>query len=197
MKFAIQSQKESALIAEILAGDLQLYHQLIRPYERYVYIMTLSCLSSESEAEEAAQETFVRAFRNLRRLPGDASFGAWLFGIVRDEAGKRSSRRESEQIVPANESQDEDVPMSPAILSDWPELASDAVECEETRSLLRHAVERLPCVCRRVFFLRDVEGLNVSEAAQLLDMNTSQVKAALHRARIMLQRLLAPKLTLH
>lgn len=194
MKFAAQSQKESELIAEILTGDLQLYHQLIRPYERYVYIMTLSCLRSEKEAEEAAQETFVRAFRNLRTLPGDSSFGAWLFGIAREEAGKKLSRRASRQTALTSESQNEDVPVSPAVLLDWPELPSDAVECEEVRNLLRHAVERLPCVCLRVFFLRDVEGLNVSEAAQLLDMNTSQVKAALHLARIMLQRLLAPKL---
>ncbi len=197
MKYAVQNQNESELIANILAGDIQLYHELIRPYERCVYIMTLSYVRNKKEAEEVVQETFIKAFRDLRTLPDDSNFGTWLVRIARDEARKWSSRQANEQIVPASESQDEDVPVSPAVLLDWPEPPSNVVECEEVRSLLRHAVERLPNAYQQVFFLHDVEGLNVSETAQLLDMNTSEVKVALHRARITLQRLLAPQLTSH
>ncbi len=61
---------ESELIAAILAGDTELYHQLIRPHERSVYVIALSCLRNKEDAEDVAQETFVRAMRNLGSFPG-------------------------------------------------------------------------------------------------------------------------------
>ena len=189
-----QSQKESELIEKILTGDYQLYHQLVRPYERYVYIVTLSYLRIDEEAEEAAREAFIRAFRDLRTLPGDVSFGMWLIRIALEEGRKRSSQWESTQIVPVDESKNEGVLVSPAILMDWQELPSEVVEHDEVRNLLRRAVERLPDACRQVFFLRDATALKQDEIAKLLEMDISQVKAALHRARIMLQSLVAPAL---
>jgi RNA polymerase sigma-70 factor (ECF subfamily) len=60
--------KESELIAAILAGDTEIYHQLIHPHERRVYIMALSCMKNKEDAEDVAQETFIRALRNLGNL---------------------------------------------------------------------------------------------------------------------------------
>lgn len=60
MNLRVQSGKESELIAAILAGETQLYHQLIRPYERAVYTMSLSYMKNDEDAEDVAQETFIR-----------------------------------------------------------------------------------------------------------------------------------------
>jgi RNA polymerase sigma-70 factor, ECF subfamily len=68
------------------------------------------------------------------------------------------------------------------------------VEREDIRKLLQQAVEMLPNIYQQVFLLRDVEEFNVNDTAQILDISTSPVKVRLHRARMMLQRLLAPKL---
>jgi len=194
MNAGIQSGKESKLIAAILAGDPQLYHHLIRPYERTVYLVSLSCMTNEREADEVAQETFIRAFRDLSAFHCDCDFGAWLIGIAIDEARIRLRHPATTRAASRDEPQREEMPATPALLRDWQELPPDVVNRQEIRNLLRQAVSRLPTSCRQVFLLRDVEALGVNDTAQLLGIDTSLVKITLHRARMILQRLLASKL---
>lgn len=194
MNDSTESGNESALIAAILAGDTELYHQLIRPHERRVYLMALSCMKNNEDAEDVAQETFIRALRNLGAFRGDSKFGTWLVSIALNEARNRLRRQATVRIVPFDESRGEETPVSPALLRDWRELPSEVVEREETRKLLEHAVKMLPDIYRQVFLLRAVEELNVNDTARLLDINTSLVKVRLHRARMMLQRMLVPQL---
>jgi RNA polymerase sigma-70 factor (ECF subfamily) len=89
---------------------------------------------------------------------------------------------------------DEDKGISPALLRDWREIPSAALERKEIRSLIQRAVEQLPDIYRQVFLLRDVEELTISEAAETLDISIPSVKVRLHRARLMLQKQLAPQL---
>jgi RNA polymerase sigma-70 factor, ECF subfamily len=194
MNFRVQGGKESELIAAILAGNAQLYHQLIRPYERSVYMMSLSYMKNEEDAKDVAQETFIKAFRNLWTFRGDSKFGTWLISIALNEARGRLRRQALVRIVPLDELQGETMRISPGPLRDWRELPSDALEREELRNLLQQAVELLPGIYQQVFFLREIEELNVNDTAQTLDISTSLVKVRLHRARMMLKRLLAPKL---
>lgn len=195
MSSSTDNREESELIAAILAGDTELYHQLIRPHERRVYIMALSCMKNKEDAEDVAQETFVRALRYLGAFRGDSKFGTWLISIALNEARSRLRRRATVRIVPFDESQGEEMPVSPALLRDWRELPSEVVEREEIRKLLEHAVKLLPDIYRQVFLLRDVEELNANDTAGILDISTSLVKVRLHRARMMLQRMLVPQLT--
>jgi RNA polymerase sigma-70 factor (ECF subfamily) len=189
MMFAARSEKESMMIANILAGRRHLYHELIRPYERSVYIMILSRSRNEKQAAVLAQETFIRAFHELRTLPSDSHFGTWLLRIAREEADKRSLRWTIEQAACADESQEEEAQAPPAVLQDCPELPS-----EKARHLLQRAVKQLPVVCQRVLFLCDVEAIDKREVAQMLDINVWSVNARLHQARMMLQRVLAANL---
>ena len=93
-----------------------------------------------------------------------------------------------------DEPPDQDGPVSPALLRDWREIPSEAVEREEVRTLLKKAVESLPEMYKQVFLLRDVEELDVNETAQALSISISNVKVRLHRARMMLQKELTPQL---
>lgn len=181
---AARSEKESSTIANILAGRRHLYHELIRPYERSVYIMTLSRLRNEEQAELLAQETFIRAFQELQTLPGNSHFGTWLLRIAREEADKRSLPWTNEQAASADESQKEEA--LPAALQEWSELPSG-----KASHLLRHAVNRLPVLCQRVLFLCDGEAFDRREVAQMLDIDVSSVNTTLHQARRILQRSLA------
>jgi RNA polymerase sigma-70 factor, ECF subfamily len=194
MNCRVQSGKESELIAAILAGDTQLYLQLIPPYGRTVYIMSFSCMKNEKDAEDAVQETFIRAFRDLSAFPSDSNFSTWLIRIVLNEARSRLPQQATIQIASLDEPQGEEMPVSPAFLRDWRELPSDVVEREDIRKLLQQAVEMLPNIYQQVFLLRDVEEFNVDETAQILDISTSLVKVRLHRARMMLQGLLEQKM---
>ena len=181
------------MIASILGGETQLFHELIRPYERRVYAMALSFLRNEADAEDVAQEAFLKAFRNLASFRGDAKLGTWLVSITLNEARSRIRRRDAIKIESLDEP-DEEGKTSPALLRDWREIPSEALERKEVRSLLHKAITALPLIYREVFQLRDIEQLSVQEAAQALGITTSSVKVRLHRARMMLQKTLAPQL---
>jgi RNA polymerase sigma factor (sigma-70 family) len=122
MKFRVQRGEESDLITAILAGELHLYHELIRPYERTVYMMSLSYMKNEKDAEEIAQETFIRAFRDLSTLREDSKFSAWLISIVINEARSRLRRDMTVRTASLGEPQGGEVSASPALLRGWREL---------------------------------------------------------------------------
>jgi RNA polymerase sigma-70 factor, ECF subfamily len=185
---------EMDMIAAILAGESHLYHELIRPYERRVYVMALSYVKNEADAEDVAQEAFIRAFRSLSTYRGDAKFSTWLISITLNQARNCLRRRAAMRMESLDEPSEEGGPVSPALLRDWKELPLEAVERSEVRQLLQQAVEALPVIYREVFLLRDVEELDVNETAHALRISVSNVKVRLHRARLMLQRRLAPQL---
>jgi len=186
---------ESALIARTLAGETQLFHQLIRPYEKLVYVTIFAIVKNETEAEDAAQETMINAFRHLASFRGDAKFSTWLVTIAMNEARKRLRKIK----VGAEDSLDDTKEESegdytPAVLTDWREIPLAALERKELREKLREAVAMLPEKYREVFVLRDIEELNQEETAAALGINVTLVKVRLHRARMMLQKMLVPYL---
>jgi RNA polymerase sigma-70 factor (ECF subfamily) len=194
MKSSTPIRSETEIIAAILAGETQLYHELIRPHERSVYLMALSYMKNEADAEDVAQEAFIKAFRNLSTFRGDAKFSTWLISITLNEARNRLRRQSVVRMQSLDEPPGKDSAVSPALLRDWREIPSEAVEREEVRTLIKKAVESLPEIYRQVFLLRDVEELDVNETAQTLSISISNVKVRLHRARMMLQKELAPQL---
>jgi RNA polymerase sigma-70 factor (ECF subfamily) len=189
-----ESRDEVAMIAAILAGDSQQFHDLIRPYERSVYVMALSFVHDESDAEDIAQEAFLKAFRNLASFRGEAKFGTWLISITLNEARSRLRRKKLLKMEPLEAPNDDGSHVSPALLRDWKEIPSEALERTEMRSLLHKAVEDLPPIYREIFVLRDIEELSISEAAEVLQITVASVKVRLHRARMALQKTLAPQL---
>ena len=184
---------EAGLIARIVAGEKELFHELIQPYERMVYLTLLSIVKNETEAEDGAQETVISAYRHLASFRGDAKFSTWLTAIAINEGRKRLRKAKNA----AEESIEEEVEAhvgdySPAPLTDWREIPLEALERKELREALRVAVAELPDIYRQVFTLRDLEELNVEETAQALGINPGAVKVRLHRARMMLQKRLVP-----
>ena len=94
------TRDEPAIIKLILAGNTQLYHELIRPYERSVYMMALSLLRNEADAEDVAQEAFLKAFDKLGSFRFESKFSTWLISITLNEArGRLPSQRLSSRRV--------------------------------------------------------------------------------------------------
>jgi RNA polymerase sigma-70 factor, ECF subfamily len=194
MTGAPEKRDESQMIASILGGNTQQFHDLIRPHERSVYIMALSLLQNEADAEDAAQEAILKAFRNLAQFRGEAKFGTWLVSIALNEARGRLRSRKAVAMRSIDDISEGQENVSPALLRDWREIPSEALERKEVRQLLQHAIGELPLIYREVFLLRDVEELSVNESAEALGISISSVKVRLHRARIMLQQKLVPQL---
>jgi RNA polymerase sigma-70 factor (ECF subfamily) len=186
---------ESGLIERICLGEKELFHDLVRPYEKRVYLAVLAVLGNEPEAEDAAQEAMIKAFRNLRSFRGEARFGTWLISIALNEARSRlrkSRRMQTESLDEQAELHEGD--FTPALLTDWREIPSETLERSELRATLQSAVGELPPIYREVFTLRDLEELNVEETAKILGVTANVVKVRLHRARMLLQKRLVPLL---
>jgi RNA polymerase sigma-70 factor (ECF subfamily) len=187
-------QEEQRLITQILAGQAQLFHELIRPYERTVYVMALSFMHNEADAEDIAQEAFLKAYRNLSSFRGDAKFGTWLVSITLNEARSRLRKTSNAPMQSLDTASDEEGHVSPALLRDWREIPLEDLERRELKMLLQKAMATLPTMYREVLLLRDIEELNTAEAAEVLKISIASVKVRLHRARLMMQKTLAPQL---
>jgi len=185
---------EAQTIASILAGNTHAFHDLIRPYERSAYVMALSMLKNEADAEDVAQEAFLKAFRNLRSFRAEAKFSTWLLSITLNEARNRLRHRNTVKMESLDELPGEHERVSPALLRDWREIPSQTLERMEVRQMLQQAITSLPPIYREILLLRDVEELSVIESAEALGITESSVKVRLHRARMMLQKKLAPQL---
>lgn len=189
-----QLRDEQGMIALILAGEAHLFHDLIRPYERSVYVMALSFLHNEADAEDVAQEAFLKAFRNLAKFRGEAKFSTWLISITLNEARSRIRKKNAVPTESLDTTSEEEGHVSPALLRDWKEIPSETLERQETRHLLQEALAAIPPSYREVLMLRDVEDLSTREVADLLKISVASAKVRLHRARLMMQKILAPQL---
>ena len=188
-------EREKELITRIIAGEADLFHELIRPYERMVYLAVLTMLRNEQEAEDASQEVMINAFRHLKSFRGESKFSTWLVTIAMNEARQRLRKAKAAPLESLDEGkEDREGDFTPAVLTDWREIPSEALEKKEMRQILRHAVDQLPPLYREVLVLRDLEEFNQEETASALGINVALVKVRLHRARMMLQKLLAPTL---
>ena len=194
MTATIDGRDEAQMIASILAGNTQGFHELIRPHERSVYVMARSLLQNESDAEDAAQEAFLKAFRNLSTFRAESKFSTWLISITLNEARSRLRRQAIVRMESLDVPADDGGVVSPALLRDWREIPSEALERQEICQMLREAVTSLHTIYRQVFQLRDVEELSVKETAEALGISVPSVKVRLHRARMMLQKQLSPLL---
>jgi RNA polymerase sigma-70 factor, ECF subfamily len=191
----VTPEREKELIARIIAGETNLFHELIRPYERMVYLSILAMLRNDQEAEDAAQEVMINAFRYLKSFRGDAKFSTWLVTIVVNEARQKLRKAKCAKEDSLDETiEGEEREFTPAPLMDWREIPSEALERKELRETLQKAVVGLPDIYRQVFTLRDLQEMNVAETAAALGVNENIVKVRLHRARMMLQKTLAPYL---
>jgi RNA polymerase sigma-70 factor (ECF subfamily) len=185
------TQTEGDLIRRILAGETHLFHELVRPYEKMIYVTILAMVRNEADAEDGAQETLINAFRHLRNFRGDAKFSTWLVTIAMNEGRQRLRKAKRAAEGPLDDSMEEtEGDFTPAFLTDWREIPLEALERKELRGKLREAVESLPPIYREVVVLRDLQGLNQEETAAALGITISAVKVRLHRARMMLQKAL-------
>ena len=189
------AQRDAELIARILAGERELFHELVRPYEKSLYMTAYAILQNEHDAEDAAQEAVLKALKNLANFRAEAKFSTWLISIAVNEArGRlRHARVLKMESLDAPQLDDEGTPI-PAVISDWREVPSQALERKELREMLRAAIAALPEIYRETLVMRDIEELSIAETAAALGVREGVVKTRLLRARLMLPKALAPQL---
>ena len=185
---------ERSIIERVRSGDSEAFYELLRPHERAIYITAYSILQDAAEAEDAAQETVLKAFRNLNQFRGEARFGTWLVTIAINESRMRLRSRQRARLESLDAPVSGEPDYVPLQIRDWREIPSQALERQELREALTRALACLDDKYREVLVLRDVQLLSVAETAAILGITTGNVKVRLLRARLQMRDRLVTEL---
>jgi RNA polymerase sigma factor (sigma-70 family) len=177
------------------AGDPAAFETIVRRHNRLLF-RTARGVVSDDEAQDVVQETYLRAFTNLRAYRGDAALGTWLARIAINVA--LTSQRKKGRLVQLERSDDDDeMPAEPEAAMPFApndnDRPDDQAERKEMRELLQTCIGDLPPMYRTVFILRAVEELSVDETAFCLGVSEDVVKTRFLRARAMLRERIAAR----
>lgn len=178
---------EAELVRRAQDRDEAALREIMQANNRRLYRLARGILRSDSEAEDAVQETYVRAFTQLDAFRGESALSTWLSRIVINEAlGRVRSRKPHVELgsMPeaALDAQIIQFPFSSAASDPEKSMAQ-----REIQRVVEHAIDELPDVFRMVFVARVMEGMSMEETADLLGVKPETVKTRLHRARTMLR----------
>jgi RNA polymerase sigma-70 factor (ECF subfamily) len=186
-------ETELSLIERVCNGENELFYELVRPYERAVFVAARSVLQNESDAEDVAQEAVVKALEHLKSFRRESKFSTWLIQIAINEARMRLRKGRKHLYESTDEpNSDESGDYMPKDYADWREIPSEALQRKELRQALQRAIQDLKPIYREVFVLRDVQNLNIDETAKILGISEASVKTRLLRARLQMRDALAP-----
>jgi RNA polymerase sigma-70 factor, ECF subfamily len=184
---------ERELIERVLAGERDLFYELIRPWERGVFLAAASILGNDADAEDAAQEAFLKAYRNLDRFRQESKFSTWLIQIAINNARMKLRKDRCHLFASIDAGQEtNEGDYIPTDFADWREIPSEALEQTELREALNKALNSLPEKYRIVLILRDVQQMSIAETAKALGISKESVKTRTSRARLQMRDCLAP-----
>lgn len=179
----LATDTDQETVNRVLAGDLQQFELLMRRYNQRLYSVARAILGNDADAEDAVQQAYVNAYRQLRQFEGRAEFSTWLTRIVIYEALARRRR------LRARSTECLDTRLHDVVSGQHdPERLAYVTQLG---TLLQSAVARLPDSYRSVFILREIDGLTTTETAQRLALTEGATKARLHRAKGLLRSCLS------
>ena len=185
--FVTTTQDEQALVALAANGDLDAFNQLVLTYQNMAYHHAFAMLGDPDQAEDATQESFIKAFQAIRGFRG-GSFRGWLLKIVTNSTYdmlRKSRRHPTQPLFPVDEDGEESE--SPAWLADPNTSVQKSVEQNEFSKDIYEVLDELPAAYRSVLMLVDVHELDYMEAAEALKIPIGTVKSRLARARLKMQ----------
>lgn len=188
------AQDDADLLAPLRAGDAAAFEALVRRHGGRLLSVVRRIVANDEDARDAVQDCFLSAFKALNDFDGRSQLGSWLHRIAVNCAlqklrtSRRKPLRNIDELLPAfTEDGHRANPGGP-----WPETGEAVLVRKEMRAVVKGAIDELPDDYRTVLVLRDIEGLDTSEAADTLGVSTAVVKTRLHRARQALRTLLDP-----
>ena len=161
---------DDVLVAAARAGDTAAFEELVRRYEAPVYRVAVRMLGADADAQDATQETFVRAWRGLARFRADSAVGTWLYRIATNRCLTVLASRRPTVVL------DDELPGRS-------EDPARVAERHAQMDAISAAVAALPGDQRAALVLRDYEGLSYDEVADVLQIGVGAVKSRIHRAR--------------
>jgi RNA polymerase sigma-70 factor (ECF subfamily) len=173
---------ETEIIERMIGGEKGLYEIIVRRFNPYLYKIGRSYNYSHEDTQDLMQETFIDVYKNLLQFEGRSDFKTWIIRIMMNNCyrkrGKASFRNEVIQDV--NE-------YSKPMFTNRNNDTDKIIQNRELGHIIEKALEKIPFTYRMVFALREINGLNVSETAEILNISESNVKIRLNRAKLLLR----------
>jgi RNA polymerase sigma-70 factor (ECF subfamily) len=178
------------LIRQFKEGSKEAIEKIVAKYEEAIFNFGLKMCGQTQDAEDITQDTFLNAFKSLHGFREEAKLKNWLFRIAANACFRKRRKKKCEpdrelsleSLIPGDGGHEKyEIP-------DWSTDPSKALLRSEIRETIDAAVKALPPKYRMVFNLRDIEGFNTEETAEIMDISVQSVKTRLHRARFFLRK---------
>lgn len=185
---AIDTIPDNEIITRVLGGEKDLYAVIVRRHNQRLYRIGMAIINDDAEVEDIMQVAYIHAWENLQQFAFKSSFSTWLTRIMINECllrlrkrGKSINMNDSKM---ANRLQHQNASAVPTPVS--------TLLNAELKSIMEKAISRLPEKYRLVFVMREIEGMNIAETRECLDITEANVKVRLNRAKSLLKESLAP-----
>jgi RNA polymerase sigma-70 factor, ECF subfamily len=184
---------EEALVRDFQRGDLEAYDKIANIYQKKIYGLSFNLTRNQMDAQDVTQEVLLTLFRKIHTFQGKSAFSSWVYRITLNASYMKLRSKKKEPNVSIDE-------LMPSFngagfqqekIQDWSESTESLLFTNETRDVIRKAIDLLPEKEKVVFLLRDIEGLSTEKAGEILDLTVPAVKSRLHRARLFLRKKLS------
>jgi RNA polymerase sigma-70 factor, ECF subfamily len=188
-------QDETELVTELQAGSETAFDWVVTHYHAPVYSLILGMLGDTSDAADASQEVFLKAFKGIRSFRQGSSLKTWLYRIAIREAlnHRRWFKRHLQKNISIDAEPEEG--MARIEIEDLSATPFDQLAAHEIQVAVQGALQQVPEVFRSAVILRDLEGLSYEEVAEVLDCSVGTVKSRILRGRRALKEILEPLLS--
>jgi RNA polymerase sigma-70 factor (ECF subfamily) len=170
---------DEQLVELAISDDPNAFGEIVKRWERKIFALCFGMLSREEEAKDAAQETFIAAYRNLKNFRGDAKVSSWLHRIAVNQCLTTMRRAKSRQESFLD---DEDHAAEKVFTAPSRQMPSRATEQNERLYFVRQAVQTLPVDLRQIIVMKEFEEMTFQEISDVLDLPLSTVKSRLYTA---------------
>jgi RNA polymerase sigma-70 factor (ECF subfamily) len=193
----VESTDDRPLVSRAQAGDTAAFEALVRRYEGWVFTLALRLVGDRGEAEDMAQDVFLKAYRGLPRFKGAARFSTWLYAIASHHCLNQleARRRRPSQFGWGGERRNDAGKDPPALLerlADQAPRADALLERADLARIVQAELRNLTEEHRIILILRDIQGLSYEEIAETLRLELGTVRSRLHRARMEMKARLTP-----
>jgi RNA polymerase sigma-70 factor (ECF subfamily) len=180
---------DSSLVAQVKAGNTELFAELVRRHTRRVFGALAGILGNVDDARDSTQDVFLKAFQHIANFQGRSKFSTWIMSIaVNTGTELLRQRRPTESL----DDSDEESSFRPRQIRSWVEDPEQQLAKAQIDELVRQGVLRLPEKYRIALLLRDINQIPTDEAAAALNLSVPALKARVLRGRLMLRESLAP-----
>src|SRR5207253_5068470 len=179
---ATDEPEDQKLVKRAQGGDLEAYDELIRRYQERIYATIYHMTANHEDANDLAQETFIKAYQALKSFKGDSSFFTWVYRIAVNKTINFLKQRKNKTHMSLNDldfNTEHDADLLALISEKTPRREVNLIELQEK---LNAAMQNLSEVHRLVVTLHDVQGLSHEEIGKIMDCNTGTVRSQIGRA---------------